>query len=114
MLFGICFALIYGTAGQFMPNGFFGSGKAPTSDYLFFSFTTLTTVGFRETRPLGPGGEIFTISLILLTLSVALGDVTEGVDMALHEVAAEAVAHAEGAFEIDGVAGGELAEVGAA
>jgi hypothetical protein len=57
MLFGICFALIYGTVGQFMPNGFFGVGKSPTSDFLFFSFTTLTTVGYGNLIPATPVGQ---------------------------------------------------------
>ena len=57
MLFGICFALIYGTIGQFMPGGFFGVGKSPTSDYLFFSFTTLTTVGYGNLIPVTPVGQ---------------------------------------------------------
>jgi Ion channel len=57
LLFGICFALIYGTAGQFMPNGFFGAGKSPTSDFLFFSFTTLTTVGYGNLIPATPVGQ---------------------------------------------------------
>jgi hypothetical protein len=51
LLFGICFALIYATIGQFMPHGFFGAGKSPTSDFLFFSFTTLTTVGYGNLIP---------------------------------------------------------------
>jgi hypothetical protein len=57
LLFGICFALIYGTVGQFMPNGFFGVGKSPTSDFLFFSFTTLTTVGYGNLIPATPVGQ---------------------------------------------------------
>jgi hypothetical protein len=57
LLFGICFALIYATVGQFMPQGFFGTGKAPTSDFLFFSFTTLTTVGYGNLIPATPVGQ---------------------------------------------------------
>lgn len=57
MLFGICFALIYGTVGQFMPQGFFGAGRSPTSDFLFFSFTTLTTVGYGNLVPATPVGQ---------------------------------------------------------
>jgi hypothetical protein len=57
LLFGICFALIYGTVGQFMPKGFFGVGRSPTSDYLFFSFTTLTTVGYGNLIPVTPVGQ---------------------------------------------------------
>jgi ion channel len=57
LLFGICFALIYAAVGQFMPGGFFGTGKAPTSDFLFFSFTTLTTVGYGNLIPATPVGQ---------------------------------------------------------
>lgn len=57
LLFGICFALIYATVGQFMSGGFFGTGKAPTSDFLFFSFTTLTTVGYGNLVPATPVGQ---------------------------------------------------------
>jgi hypothetical protein len=57
LLFGICFALIYAAAGQFMAGGFFGAGKSPTSDYLFFSFTTLTTVGYGNLVPATPVGQ---------------------------------------------------------
>ena len=41
-------------------------------------------------------------------------DAAEAVDVALHEVPAEAVAHAQRAFEVDAVAGPQVAEVGAA
>jgi hypothetical protein len=57
LLFGICFALIYATVGQFMSGGFFGAGKPPTSDYLFFSFSTLTTVGYGNLVPATPLGQ---------------------------------------------------------
>jgi hypothetical protein len=57
LLFGICFALIYATAGQFMPGGFFGAGTSPINDYLFFSFTTLTTVGYGNLIPATPVGQ---------------------------------------------------------
>ena len=57
LLFGICFALIYATVSQFMPHGFFGSGKSPTSDFLFFSFTTLTTVGYGNLIPATAAGQ---------------------------------------------------------
>jgi Ion channel len=57
LLFGICFALVYASVGQFMPNGFFGAGKSPTSDYLFFSFMTLTTVGYGNLIPAAPLGQ---------------------------------------------------------
>jgi Ion channel len=57
LLFGICFALVYASIGQFMPHGFFGAGNSPTSDYLFFSFMTLTTVGYGNLIPAAPLGQ---------------------------------------------------------
>jgi voltage-gated potassium channel len=41
-------------------------------DALYMTVTTVTTVGFREVQPLGTGGRIFTICLILLGVGVAL------------------------------------------
>jgi voltage-gated potassium channel len=41
-------------------------------DALYMTVTTVTTVGFREVQPLGTGGRIFTIFLILLGVGVAL------------------------------------------
>jgi hypothetical protein len=57
LLFGICFALIYATVGQLTSQGFFGAGKSPTSDFLFFSFTTLTTVGYGNLIPVNAVGQ---------------------------------------------------------
>jgi voltage-gated potassium channel Kch len=52
LLFGVCFALIFGTIGAFTPGGFFESEAAGSaSNYLFFSFTTLTTVGYGNLIP---------------------------------------------------------------
>jgi voltage-gated potassium channel len=45
-------------------------------DALYMTVTTLTTVGFREVRPLGVGGRIFTIALVLfgvVTLFTSVG-----------------------------------------
>jgi voltage-gated potassium channel len=41
-------------------------------DALYMTTTALTTVGFTEARPLDPGGRIFTISLVVLGVSLAL------------------------------------------
>ncbi len=41
-------------------------------DSLFMTVLTLSTVGFQEVRPLSDAGEIFTITLIALGVSVAL------------------------------------------
>lgn len=45
-------------------------------DALYMTVTTLTTVGFREVRPLGTGGRAFTIALVLFgvfTLFASVG-----------------------------------------
>ncbi len=56
----LAFALAYGTLGYWL--GFdFG-----IVDALYMTVTTLTTVGFGEIRPLGTGGRVFTLSLIVV------------------------------------------------
>jgi voltage-gated potassium channel len=52
-------ALAVGTVGYRLIEGW------PLLDGLYMTVTTLTTVGFREVRPLGTGGRVFTIGLIL-------------------------------------------------
>ncbi len=52
----------------------------PLLDGLYMTVTTLTTVGFREVRPLGTGGRVFTIGLILtgvLTLFTSIAIVAQ-------------------------------------
>ena len=52
LLSGVCFALIFGAVGAFSPAGFFMEGQAETIDnFLFFSFTTLTTVEYGNLIP---------------------------------------------------------------
>ena len=41
-------------------------------DAVYQTVTTITTVGFREVRPLGTAGKIFTIVLIIVGVSTAL------------------------------------------
>jgi voltage-gated potassium channel len=41
-------------------------------DSLYMTATTLTTVGFREVRPLDAGGQVFTMSIMLLGVGLAL------------------------------------------
>lgn len=58
LLFGVCFALIFATVGAFTADGFFGSPSAgTTANYLFFSFTTLTTVGYGNLVPTSSVGQ---------------------------------------------------------
>lgn len=53
-------SLVYGTVGFVVLEGF-----SPLNA-LYMTVTTLTTVGFGEIEPLGPGGRIFTLSLIAI------------------------------------------------
>jgi voltage-gated potassium channel len=69
----------YGTAGYMVIGGW------SLIDAVYMTLTTLTTVGFREVRPLGTGGRIFTMSVIvfgvsalLITMTVLAGWVAEG------------------------------------
>jgi Ion channel len=49
LLIGSLYALIYGIAGDLESGSFFDSGiNATISDYLYFSFATLTTVGYGD------------------------------------------------------------------
>lgn len=56
-------ALVYGTAGFMMLEGF------GFVDAVYMTVTTLTTVGFGEIEPLGTGGRVFTISLIVIGMA---------------------------------------------
>ncbi|MGH9279352.1 MAG: potassium channel family protein [Acidimicrobiales bacterium] len=56
----LLFALVYGTAGYMVLEGF------GFVDAVYMTVTTLTTVGFGEIEPLGPGGRIFTLTLIFV------------------------------------------------
>jgi iron-sulfur cluster assembly protein len=49
---------------------------------------------------------------VVLTNPLVSGHFGAGVDMALHEVAAETITDAEGTLEIDGTAGFQIAEIG--
>ncbi len=58
LLIGIIFALLYEFVGSVTQNGFFGSVSAGTiTNYLFFSFMTLTTVGYGNLIPATPIGQ---------------------------------------------------------
>ena len=58
LLIGIIFALLYDAVGAVTPGGFFGSPALGTiTNALFFSFTTLTTVGYGNLVPATPFGQ---------------------------------------------------------
>jgi hypothetical protein len=49
ILLGLLFAFVYGALDELGPGAFFASGVAASgSDFMYFSFTTLTTVGFGD------------------------------------------------------------------
>jgi voltage-gated potassium channel len=56
----LAFAVIYGTAGYMVLERF------GFVDAVYMTVTTLTTVGFGEVRPLGTGGRVFTITVIVV------------------------------------------------
>lgn len=58
--------VLYGIAGYWLVEGW------SFLDATYMTITTLTTVGFREVRELDTGGRIFTLSLIVLGVAVAL------------------------------------------
>ncbi|MDQ4091439.1 MAG: potassium channel protein [Actinomycetota bacterium] len=64
-LLGVAFSLAYGTVGFMVIEGF-GLLNA-----VYMTVTTLTTVGFGEIEPLGPGGRLFTLSLIAIGFTAA-------------------------------------------
>jgi len=62
----VCFVVAYGVLGYMWLEGW-GFVEA-----LYMVLITLTTVGFREVRPLGTAGQLFTISLLLLGVALVL------------------------------------------
>ncbi|HEX2240417.1 MAG TPA: NAD-binding protein [Actinomycetota bacterium] len=71
--------LVYGTVGYMVLEDW------NFVDSLYMTVITLTTVGFLEVQPLDTGGRLFTISLLILgvtlvivTLTLAAGSIAEG------------------------------------
>lgn len=58
--------LAFGVAGYMLIEGW------SFLDALYMTVTTVTTVGYREVRPLSDGGRIYTIFLVLFGVGVAL------------------------------------------
>ena len=60
LLLGFSFAFIYSAIGSVGSAPFFtGQSHATPNDYLFFSYTTLTTVGYGNLVPAGAVGQTF-------------------------------------------------------
>jgi len=67
---GLALALLYGVAGYMLLEGW------RFLDALYMTVTTLTTVGFREVRPLDDGGMVFTLTVITIGVGLVLTTVT--------------------------------------
>src|SRR5262249_22301247 len=68
LLYGMSFAYLFILVGTLTPGGFFQE-QAPTrltSDFLFFSYTTLTTVGYGNLIPAGALGQALSMVEALL------------------------------------------------
>jgi voltage-gated potassium channel len=64
--FALAGVLAYGVAGYMALEGW------SLVDALYMTVTTLTTVGFTEARPLDASGRLFTVSVIVLGVGLAL------------------------------------------
>lgn len=67
---GLAFALAYGTVGYIVLQGW------RFVDALYMTVITLSTVGFREVRPLDDTGRLFTLTLIAIGVGLVLITVT--------------------------------------
>ena len=82
LLLGLCFALIDTSVGEVTRHFFLQRGKHDYSDYSYFSFITLTTVGYGDLTPFGSvpracavleaiSGQIVLVTLVARTVSSA-------------------------------------------
>ena len=66
-LMGLLFAFLYVGFGRWSDQPFFtGVPHAASSDYLFFSYTTLTTTGYGNLVPAGEVGQSFAVLEMLV------------------------------------------------
>ncbi len=66
-LLGLLFAFLYISFGRWTESGFFtGVPHARASDYLFFSYTTLTTTGYGDLVPAGTVGQSVAVMEMLV------------------------------------------------
>lgn len=75
---GILFSWVYGAIDRIEGGGFFGQAQESATDFLFFSYTTLTTTGYGNLVPAGQAGrmvaglEMMTGQVFLVTLVAGL------------------------------------------
>lgn len=62
--------LFYGVAGYMLLEGW------SFLDALYMTILTLTTVGYREVRPLDTSGKVFTITLLVLGVAFVLATIS--------------------------------------
>ena len=66
-LLGLLFAFFYVAVGRWTHNEIFTGVTEPrSSDYLFFSYTTLTTTGYGNLIPAGTAGQSFAVLEMLV------------------------------------------------
>jgi Ion channel len=66
-MLGLLFAFLYVAFGRWTHSEFFkGVAHPRSSDYVFFSYTTLTTTGYGNLIPAGTVGESFAVFEMLV------------------------------------------------
>lgn len=68
LLIPVAFQFVFHTVDALLPGGFFGSPKPPTA-FMYFSLTTVTTVGYGDLAPASDVGRL------LATVEALLGQV---------------------------------------
>ena len=78
MILGLLFTFLYAGIDRIQGNPFFGTGvSVKGADFLFFSFTTLTTTGYGDLVPAGQPGRMFA-GLEMLTGQIFLVTLVAG------------------------------------
>jgi voltage-gated potassium channel Kch len=66
LLLGLIFAVVYATVGDLSNTPFFNTGASGRDDFLYFSYTTLTTVGYGDLVAVTDLGRSLAITEALL------------------------------------------------